>query len=128
MNETQIIQNQIATERLHSAEVAQACSAALGRGSWASQGEFATACADYFKFAVARLASKPDVPAAEASVERWREFLKRFTEESAKYFALVDSKLTCNVPVTEWRAASKIDADSIFAERTLYARVKAAIA
>jgi hypothetical protein len=35
--------------------------------------------------------------------------------------------LSRNLPVTEWRTVSRIDADSIFAERTLYSRVKATI-
>jgi len=39
----------------------------------------------------------------------------------------LEALLARNVPVTEWRAVSRIDADSIFAERARYARVKAAL-
>jgi len=127
MNEIQIIQKQLATERLHFAEVANACAAVLGSGNLAARSDFATACADYFAFAVTRLAWSFNAPAADASEERWREFLRAFEEQASKYFATVDALLTRNLPVSEWRALSKIDADSIFTERALYGRMKATV-
>ena len=50
-----------------------------------------------------------------------------FNEASARHFATIDALLTQNLPVTEWRARSGIDADSIFTERARYARVKATV-
>src|SRR5262245_56486169 len=131
MNEIQIIQKQLATERLHFAEVTHLCSAALDNGHF-KPGEFASACADYFAFALTRLdGGNPTslaVPAgAQATQDRWREFLQAFSNQAMKHFAAVDELLTRNVPVTEWRARSRIDADSIFTERTRYARVKATV-
>ncbi len=141
MNEIQIIQKQLATERAHFEEVAQACAAPPGvdgadaaaanaagaRGSNAD-GSFAAACADYFAFAVTRF----DTPRAQQLVGQLAggprpEFLQAFTEASRQHFERLDAMLSRNLPVTEWRAVSRIDADSIFAERTLYSRVKATI-
>jgi hypothetical protein len=125
MNEIQIIQSQLATERLHFTEVAQACAAALGNGTFATRSDFAAACADYFAFAVTRLAGNPSVPSADAAEDRWREFLRAFNEQATKHFGTLDALLTRNLPVSEWRALAKIDADSIFTERLYYGRVKA---
>ena len=121
MNETQIIQTQLATERAHFAEVVQLCGP-NGAGS----SDFAAACTDYFAFAVTR--SEP--PAAErlaATLARGlnAEFLSAFDTSARGHFQKLDGMLTRNLPVTEWRAISRIDADSIFAERARYARVKA---
>jgi hypothetical protein len=136
MNEIQIIQQQLATERLHFSEIANACAAALESGSLAASGELTAACADYFAFAITRLAGVASGRAAlklqaarsaGSAAESWREFLSVFKDEAGKHFAEVDSLLTRNPPVTEWRAASKIDADSIFAERTRYDRVKSTL-
>jgi hypothetical protein len=131
MNEIQIIQKQLATERLHFAEVTHLCSAALDNGQFKPGSEFAGACADYFAFALTRLdGGNPTslaVPAAQANQDRWREFLPAFSNRAMKHFAVVDELLTRNIPVTEWRARSRIDADSIFTERTRYARVKATV-
>jgi hypothetical protein len=126
MNEIQIIQSQLATERLHFEEVANACAAALANGSFATRPEFAAACADYFAFAVTRLAWNTRAPAADAAQDRWREFLRAFSDQATKHFGSLDPLLTRNLPVSEWRALSKIDADTIFTERTYYGRVKAA--
>ena len=127
MNEIQIIQNQLATERLHFAEVAAACAAALEQGSFGARRDFGAACADYFTFALTRLAGNSKAPSADAAAERWREFLEDFNGQATKQFATVDELLRRNLPVAEWRALSKIDADSIFTERALYARVKATV-
>lgn len=133
MNEIQIIQKQLAAERLHFAQVANATAAALRSGAFTASADFAAACADYFAFAVTRFggdtasrleaarASRGDV-AADADA-RWGEFLRAFSEDSRKYFAAVDNLLARNTLVTEWRAVARIDADSIFAERKHYSRV-----
>ena len=127
MNEIQVIQSQLATERLHFVEVASACAAALDQGTFASQRNFAAACAEYFAFAVSRLSGTPTPPEAGASERRWREFLHLFNERCASHFATVDELLRRNLQVTEWRARSGIDADSIMAERSRYARVKGTV-
>ena len=123
MNETQIIQNQLATERAHFSEIAQLCAAAGTGGA-----SFATACTDYFGFAVTRF----EPPVAERLAATLAQglsagFLSEFARISQAHFEKLDAMRLRNVPVTEWRAVSRIDADSIFAERTRYARVKAAL-
>jgi hypothetical protein len=125
MNEIQIIQSQLATERLHFMEVADACAAALGNGRFAASRDFAAACVDYFAFAVTRLAWKARTPSPDAPEDRWREFLRAFNDQAIHHFGSLDGLLSRNLPVSEWRALSKIDADSIFTERTYYGRVKA---
>jgi hypothetical protein len=143
MNESQIIQKQLATERAHFAEVAQACAAWLGAGGRSAGGHraddastggssaddtFVAACADYFAFAVTRFdATKARQLAAQLAGGPRPEFLQAFTEASRQHFERLDAMLSRNLPVTDWRAVSRIDADSIFAERTLYSRVKATI-
>jgi hypothetical protein len=123
MNEIQIIQKQVATERDHFAEVAAACARHLG-----ADGSFLAVCAEYFAFALTRF----DTPVAQQLTTLLAsgpnaEFLRAFTEASRRHFERLDSMLTQNVLVTEWRAAARIDADSIFAERTRYGRVKTTI-
>jgi hypothetical protein len=123
MNEIQIIQKQLATERAHFAEVADACAERL-----TAAGDFVTACTDYFAFAVTRF--EPQAArtlAAQLAAGLGPEFLRAFTAASRRHFETLDGLLARNLPVTEWRAASRIDADSIFAERARYSRVKATI-
>jgi hypothetical protein len=127
VNEIQIIQSQLATERAHFAEVANACAAALDRNNFIPGGELALACAEYFAFAATRISASPTSPGATAGPESWRHFLRGFIDASTRHFAAIDTLLTQNLPVTEWRARSGIDADSIFTERAHYARVKAAV-
>ncbi len=130
MNEIQIIQQQLATEKLHFSEVAAACAAAIDAGRFRPEGELAAAIANYFAFATRRISpSHPGqaLPGADAGETRWREFLQSFNEASGKHFAAIDGLLTRSLPVTEWRTLSRIDADTIFDERARYQRVKAAI-
>jgi hypothetical protein len=148
MNEIQIIQKQLATERAHFDAVAQACAAWLGAGGRSADGRgagggdavtagaggssadgnFVAACADYFAFAVTRFdAAKARQLAAQLAGGPRPEFLQAFTETSRQHFERLDAMLSRNLLVTEWRAVSRIDADSIFAERTLYSRVKSTI-
>src|SRR5438094_6764890 len=110
MNEIQIIQGQLATERLHFAAVANACAAALGNGSFAARSEFAAACADYFAFAATRIACSSVAPGPDAPADRWHEFLRAFNEQATKHFGALDELLSRNLPVSECRALSKIDA------------------
>lgn len=133
MNEIQLIRQQLATERLHFAEVSQACAAALASDKFAVGSNFANASADYLAFAASRLSagsSAPpalEVPASAATLERWRDFLAAFDARSRQHFETLDALAARNPLVTEWRAASRIDADSIFAERARYGRFKAAV-
>ena len=135
MNETQIIQQQLATERLHFAEVANTFASTLDHATLAGVSEFTHACAQYFDFAVKRLApgsksgatlARARAASAEARAEsaRWREFIQEFNTEVGEHFAELDRQLTRSTPITQWRALSRIDADSIFAERALYEHVK----
>ena len=133
MNEIQIIQQQLATERLHFAEVANACASALDSESLTGASEFTHACTDYFGFAVTRLdadcksggqlatARSADAAAAEGA---WREFLREFNADIERHFKDLDENLTRAAPITQWRVLSRIDADSIYTERELYERVK----
>jgi hypothetical protein len=132
MNEIQIIRLQLAKERLHFSEVAQACSASLGSGRLVPGSDFATACADYFAWALGRLDGGPSEPAiqapdAHAPTELWSEFLPAFTARSRVHFEALDALGARNPLVTEWRAVSRIDADSIFAERARYDRFRATL-
>jgi hypothetical protein len=124
MNEIQIIQKQLATERAHSGEIAQLCAAAGTRGD----ASFAAACTDYFAFAVTRFEpATAERLAALLAQGVSTQFLSEFAQISQARFEKLDALLARNVPVTEWRAVARIDADSIFAERARYARVKAAL-
>jgi hypothetical protein len=136
MNEIQIIQGQLATERLHFSQVAGACAGALEQALLTGGDEFSHACTDYFGLAVTRLepgakaavrleAARAADPASIGSA--WREFLQVFSGEIQQHFAGLDARLTRSAPVTQWRAMSKVDADTIFAERALYDRVKATL-
>jgi hypothetical protein len=123
MNEIQIIQKQLATERAHFSEIAQLCAAAGTSGT-----SFAAACTDYFGFAVTRFEPSVAERLAAALAEGTSAgFLSEFAQSSQAHFEKLDALLARNLPVTEWRAISRIDADSIFAERARYARVKAAL-
>jgi hypothetical protein len=125
MNEIQIIQNQLRTEKLHFAEIAAACRQALDQGRFAAGGLFARACGDYFTFAATRVQGSPTPPAAEASIEQWQGFLRAFTSAADKHFAPLEQPEAKAFLVTEWRARFPVDADSIVSERTRYAGVKA---
>jgi len=128
MNEIQIIQQQLAQEKAHFAEIAAACSAAIDDGRLEANDELAAAFADYFGFAAKRLRiGTATVPGAGMAPARWLEFLRTLNEHSIAFFASVDQLVSRNVPVTEWRAVSRIDADTIYAERAAYKRLRMAI-
>jgi len=125
MNEIEILQSQLATERLHFTEVARSCMVALETGRFAGT-DFAQACADYLAFAITRLTWKSTVlPRADASGADWRQLLRLFAEASEQHFAALEACRKRNLSVSEWRALAKIDADSIFTERARYGRVMA---
>jgi hypothetical protein len=141
MNEIDIIKKQLATERQHFAEVASTFFSVLGSADFDSSGGFAQACRDYFDFALTRFegSARRDLAArfdgaklSQASTDRlasgsWRSFLEAFNAESNRRFAALDALSARTVSVTEWRAISKIDADTIFRERAFYERVAAAL-
>lgn len=126
MNEIQIIQKQLATEREHFTEVASLARAfvhepIVGRALLA-------ACTDYFAFAVTRFTPEvSEALAAQLAAGVNTDFLRAFEDAARAYYARLDPLLARNLPVSEWRAISRIDADSIYAERARYARVKAVI-
>jgi hypothetical protein len=146
VNETDIIKKQLATERLHFADVASAFlsmieQAGVSRANFDSGGGFAQACRDYFDFALTRFEGSArsdltgrfeDAKGTRAATDRltadrWLSFLAAFKAESNRRFAALDALSARAVLVAEWRAVSKIDADTIFRERALYERVKAAL-
>src|ERR1700712_4447036 len=116
MNEIQVIQQQLATERAHFSEVAAACARESGDTTGS---DWISASSDYFAFALTRFE-----PAAAESLALTlargldADFVRAFTEAARVHFEKLDALLRRNAPVTEWRAVSRIDADSIFAERT----------
>jgi hypothetical protein len=133
MNEIQIIQQQLAIERLHFAEVANTFASSLDEATLPTLSEFTHACAEYFAFAVAHLGTDSKsgakltvARAAEATgaVTAWRGFIREFNSDIAKHFSGLHGTLTPSAPITQWRALSRIDADSIFAERALYEQVR----
>jgi hypothetical protein len=126
MNEIQIIQKQLATEHAHFTEVASLAGACIS-GPLPARTLLA-ACTDYFAFAITRFA--PEVferLAAQLAAGLNADFLRAFEDATCAHYARIEPLLARNLPVTEWRALSRIDADSIFAERTRYARVKESI-
>jgi hypothetical protein len=127
VNEIQIIQGQLTTEQQHFSEVAEGCSASLDKGHFTPGSDFLRACADYFAFASTRVPGVPAPPGPDAPLTRWREFLSVFKEAAVRHFAAIEQLRAGSLPVTEWRTRSGIDADSIFTERTRYARVKATV-
>lgn len=134
MNELEIIRRQLATEEQHFAEVARACQAAIAGAAFEPGSGFARACAGYFAFAVARLdpdanrSLESQLHAAQAvDAGRWREFLMAFESQSRRHFSGLGERLRPGVPVSEWRRISRIDADSIVAERARYAEITAAL-
>jgi hypothetical protein len=141
MNEIQIIQQQLATERQHFTAVADAFAASLDTPRVAAaptavdSTEFVRACADYFAFALcgsehgprSEAMAKLDCARATATKTSWQDFLEAFNSELQKRFASLDALAARNPSITQWRVASRIDADSIFQERALYMRAKAAL-
>lgn len=123
MNEIMVIQKQLATERAHFAEVARLCGP-----DGAGDSQFVAACTDYFAFALTRF--EPAVAerlAATLAGGLNAEFLSAFAAGARIHFEKLDAMFARNLPVAQWRAVARIDADSIFAERARYARIKAAL-
>src|SRR5262249_25602695 len=129
MNELQIIQNQLQTERRHLEQAAAACAAALNAVDTRTGERFLDACSGYFSFALAqadperiRLASAAPgllpVPKALDGPERWRSFLEACRWLMARHFDALQALQSESQSITTWRRRSGIDADSILAERT----------
>ncbi|MBS0416806.1 MAG: hypothetical protein JSR66_03770 [Proteobacteria bacterium] len=126
MNEIQIIQKQLATEREHFTEVASLATTFVHEPI--AGHSLLAACTDYFAFAVTRFPPQAaETLAAQLAGGVDADFLRAFEDAARTHYAQLDPLLARNLPVTEWRAISRIDADSVFAERARYARVKAAI-
>ncbi|HXY95818.1 MAG TPA: hypothetical protein VEH00_02510 [Steroidobacteraceae bacterium] len=151
MNEIELLRNQIATERRHVREIASACAAAHAgepaRPADAALEALRTACSDYlgcvlewFDRRDQRLGELyPRHPAADSRTAL--ESLKQAGPAPATWQALaafingpwdaqraaIDALLATNPRVADWRAFCGIDADSVWRERMLYARVRAAL-
>jgi hypothetical protein len=154
MNEVELIHRQLATERLHFTAAANACAQVIKTQGASGSGEFLQMCAEYFAFALARLnpatgislgheqtcstrqegsaaveeaARKLTLARSDTSTmagERWGEFLQWFANELHVRFAPFEDLKSRNLPVAEWRAMSRIDADSVFTERARYRRIE----
>ena len=134
MNELEIIQQQLDTERSHFVAVASACAQAV-REAGERHGEFKRACADYFAFAVTRLECDADVlqqlqkarSSGGVAPAEWLHFTNSFEAQVRARVTTLEALKGRNRPITEWRAAAGIDADSIMAERALYRRIVEAL-
>ncbi|HZO21852.1 MAG TPA: hypothetical protein VFB37_05050 [Steroidobacteraceae bacterium] len=137
MNEIQIIQQHLAIERQHFAQVVAACTTALAAPRAAHE-PLIEACAQYFEFAVTRL--QPDaIAAARARLqaarkadpdrlsEHWQAFLQMFTAACNERFATIDELAKRNESVAQWRNIGRLDAESIVGERERFARVQAGL-
>lgn len=62
-----------------------------------------------------------------ASSDRWREFAQFFNGVWRTRREAIDALLAANQRVSDWRALSGLDADTILEERTRYERVRAAL-
>jgi hypothetical protein len=71
-------------------------------------------------------ALRPAEPAGQSG-PRWAEFLLFFDGAWSERRDALDELFVQHAKVTDWRAVSGIDADSIFDERNRYARVRAAL-
>jgi hypothetical protein len=144
VNEIQIIQQQLATEQQHFADVANAVAASIDTfpiGAEApDEGPFAAlfnALSDYFAFADKRwrtglgtgtqTVSTPPAQDSNGTKLPWLDFRKIYQGELQKRKLALAALSARNPPIAQWRAIAKIDADSIVTERELYARVKAAL-
>lgn len=77
----------------------------------------------------AALASTTDSPAASSAGAdpRWDEFLQFFSGVWSARRDQLDALFERQATVADWRAVSGIDADTIFEERSRYARVRATL-
>ena len=66
------------------------------------------------------------VPTTADARARWRQFDEFFAGPWRARRDAIDALLQPNVRISDWRAVSFVDADSIVEERTRYARVQAA--
>lgn len=136
MNEIQIIQHQLATERQHFSRVGEIFAAAL-QARPAPDAALMRVCLDYFEFALTRLAASASeartrlqaARAAEAAAapHRWQDFLQAFTRACAERFDSIDALGARQQSVVHWRSVARLNADSIVGERECFARVQACI-
>lgn len=134
MNEAQIIARQISLERRHFSAVELACRAAIENGTFESDPAFRSACADYLRFAAERVAcdsGKSPAPGVAAingrGKQEWLEFLTAFAASATQHFASLEARLAATASIAERRRLSRIDADSIVSERTLFDKVTATL-
>jgi hypothetical protein len=75
----------------------------------------------------AALASASDVPSEEGASQVWNEFLKMVDQAWSQRRDALDRLFEQQAKVTDWRAVSGIDADSIFGERKRFERVRSTL-
>ena len=146
MNEIELLRRQLADERRHVREVASACAAASLAAATALAGDMPAAwqraCSAYLECVLGwfdeRDARLPDRTALAAlgpthrerkALERaaWQDLAQLINGPWDERRAAIDALLATNPRVADWRALSRIDADSIRRERELYARCRAAL-
>jgi hypothetical protein len=166
MNEVQLIRAQLATEKKHAAEVAQACASVLATmDSQQRDDERLGPLVEYLVWILTRFEEREQVfhallrsrfaaddanrravedalalpgtsrealanleTAVDATTDRstrWTDFAKFFSGPWSARREELDRLFEKQAKVTDWRAVSGIDADSIFDERSRYARVQA---
>jgi hypothetical protein len=149
MNEIQLIRDQLALERRHTLEVVNACARLNERvpeptppGGVALEA-FRQACVDYLLFVLGcfeqrdeRLgddrrgqtrAALEELEAARAAPEAWRRLADYLGTDWDKRRTAIEARLAANAQVADWRTFSRLDADSILAERELFSRVRATL-
>jgi hypothetical protein len=135
-------------------DCARACERARGPappGSAALEA-FRRACVDYLRFVLGcfeqrdqRLAALPrglalederpgrngaaleELEAARASPEAWKRLADYLGSDWSNRRRAIEARLAAKAQVTDWRAFSRLDADSILAERELFSRVRATL-
>jgi hypothetical protein len=148
MNEIQLIRDQLALERRHTLEVVNACARLNERapeprppGSVTLEG-FRQACVDYLRFVLGCFeqrdeplalgddsqgqtrAALEELEAARAEPEAWRRLADYLGTDWDKRRTAIEARLAANAQVADWRTFSRLDADSILAERELFSRVR----
>ena len=153
MNELQLIRNQLLSERARVTEVAAAVASAQAYGGEIGGNEFRQAAVEYLVLVLTRfeerdqlllerapapqpLASLPgssrealtklEAALASGTPQPWGDFLAHIDGAWRARRDAFDAVLERNSRVTDWRAISFVDADSILDERARYARVQSA--
>ncbi|HEY3786786.1 MAG TPA: hypothetical protein VGL55_16030 [Steroidobacteraceae bacterium] len=137
MNEIQLIQQQLATERQHFSAVRELFAAALAAQPGTEE-SLMHACVEYFEFALMRLPT-PQSSTGQARLKaartadavtapwRWQQFLEAFGEACTEHFNSIDVPGAHRESVLHWRSVARLDADAIVGERERFARIQARV-